>query len=296
MSTIIKQTSLAENHSHSAIDNAVQAGISCIKSSGVDPKKIGILINAGVFRDENIMEPSIASLIQSKIHLGLDFDAEHPEATCFSFDLINGACGFINAVQVADSILKNGATQYALIVAGDCHPSKTPQPGFPFESVGTAMLLSYEDSDKGFQNFSYRSSSDDQQSTFRAFGNINEFGDNGRERVQFEFSDSHQKICSALASQHIKNYLDQHSTPQVDFFIGNDIKPGFCREICDASGLSNTTRVIDLNTIFNGDVHTSSCIAGFAHLNKELPNLQGRNILFSSTGSGNATTCVLYRA
>jgi len=296
MGTVITHTELVENHSHSAIDNAVEAGIRCIQNAGVAPEQIGVLINAGVFRDDNIMEPSIASLIQSQVKLGLDFSEDAPDNYCFSFDVINGACSLLNAVQVADSLLKNNSAQYVLIVAGDCHPSKQPNADFPFLCVGSAMLLEHNnDPSKGFQTISYLSASNDEESTLLCYGDLNQFGSNGRSHALFEMGENHIDACLSLAQSHLKDYLSQHPQAHVDYLIGNDLEPGFSRKICDEIAPTKDTQVIDLNTIFNGDVHTSSCIVGYNFLMSELINPEGTTVLFSSVGSGNASICALYQ-
>ena len=165
----------------SAIANATQAGLSCLEQAGLQPNDIGLLINAGVYRDHNIMEPSIASLIQKELNMGLDFQADAPQHATFSFDVVNGACSFLNAVTIADSFLRNGSVKYVLIVCGDSHPSQTDHPEFPYVAVGAAALLSLsEDASKGFQHFAYLSNDCDQLSSIGAYGDMEQFGNQGR--------------------------------------------------------------------------------------------------------------------
>lgn len=296
MGTIIKNTAIITDNGYSAIANATRAGIECLEGAGVDPGKVGLLINAGIFRDDNIMEPSIASLIQKELKMGLDFDPEQPNQSTFSFDVVNGACGFLNAVNVADSFLKNGNVQYALILCGDAHPSKTNHPEFPYKAVGAAALLKFSaDANKGFQRFSYRSNGHDQVSSISAYGDMVAFGDQGRKRATLVFQNQYLNQFRQLNIELINTFLAEHNHPNIDFLVGSDPEPGFCTSVCQESSLSNqTTRALKLFNQFDGDVHTAAPIAGFHHLRKEIDSGTPQSLLFSSVGSGDASACALY--
>jgi len=86
-------------------DGAAEAGRAALAKSGVDPSKIGILINASVTRD--YVEPSTACIIHAKIGL--------PE-TCHNFDVSNACLGFIDAMDVAGGMIERGDIDYALVV------------------------------------------------------------------------------------------------------------------------------------------------------------------------------------
>ena len=58
MGTIIKSAAVITDNGFSAIKNATQASIKCLESAGINPNEVGLLINAGVCRDDNIMTPA----------------------------------------------------------------------------------------------------------------------------------------------------------------------------------------------------------------------------------------------
>ena len=67
MGTFIKSTSMIiGNDQSSSIEIAAQALTECIEKSGIEKKDIGLLINIGLLRDKNIVEPAVSSLIQKK--------------------------------------------------------------------------------------------------------------------------------------------------------------------------------------------------------------------------------------
>lgn len=86
-------------------DGAAEAGRRALAASGVDPSRIGILINASVTRD--YVEPSTACIIHAKIGL--------PEL-CQNFDVSNACLGFIDGMDVAGAMIEQGIVDYALVV------------------------------------------------------------------------------------------------------------------------------------------------------------------------------------
>jgi 3-oxoacyl-[acyl-carrier-protein] synthase-3 len=87
---------------------ATLAARKVIDEAGVDPARIGVLVNTSVCRD--YLEPSTASLIHS--NLGLP-------ASCRNFDLGNACLAFVNAMELVALQLERGLIDYALVVDGE---------------------------------------------------------------------------------------------------------------------------------------------------------------------------------
>ncbi len=66
-----------------------------------------MLINAGIYREDNMGEPALAALIQEDIGANLGQPPIGGHGT-FSFDLINGTCGVISAIQLQSGFLRSG--------------------------------------------------------------------------------------------------------------------------------------------------------------------------------------------
>lgn len=127
--------------SSSAIELAADAGRVAIDDAGLPDDAIDVLIHVGVYRDQNIVEPAIAALVQKKIGIGLDYG--RGDHHLYSFDLMNGACGVLSAIAVAGALLATGA-QSVLITASDVHPGGADvgrAAGFPYAPKGAALVL-----------------------------------------------------------------------------------------------------------------------------------------------------------
>ncbi|MFJ4806919.1 beta-ketoacyl-[acyl-carrier-protein] synthase family protein [Streptomyces murinus] len=75
--------------------------------------------------------------------INLDYLAAATPVAGFSCDLMNGACGVLNAVQVAQALLVTGSTDRVLITAADVHPGgrAADDPAYPYADLGAALLL-----------------------------------------------------------------------------------------------------------------------------------------------------------
>ncbi|MEM9731016.1 MAG: 3-oxoacyl-ACP synthase III [Myxococcota bacterium] len=87
---------------------ATEAGALAIERAGIDPKRIGVLINTSVCRD--YIEPSTASLVHR--NLGL---APH----CINFDLGNACLGFLSAMEIVGNMIERGQIEFGLVVDGE---------------------------------------------------------------------------------------------------------------------------------------------------------------------------------
>ncbi len=128
---------------------ATRAGRTCLERAGVSPDQIGMVVNTGVFRDSNVSEPAVAALIQKQLEIGLEYRTGRIPA--FSFDLMNGGTGLVHALMVVQTFLAPGDFEYALIVAGDTHPStERTVDEFPYRAGGAALLLRHSPAAGGF--------------------------------------------------------------------------------------------------------------------------------------------------
>jgi len=131
---------------------ANDAARSCCSLAGCRPSDVDMLINVGVYREDNMGEPALAALIQEDIGANLG----HPPtggSGSFSFDLLNGACGVISAIQIESGLLQSGVIQLGAIVSSDVQP-ELENPGARFlQPAGGAMLLRRDDRLAGFTDF-----------------------------------------------------------------------------------------------------------------------------------------------
>ncbi|HEU5486741.1 MAG TPA: 3-oxoacyl-ACP synthase III [Microlunatus sp.] len=86
-------------------DAAAMAGAKVLAEAGIRPEQVGIMINSSVSRDH--LEPSTAVAIHHQLGL---------PTSCLNFDLANACLGFVNAIQLAGTMIDSGQADYALIV------------------------------------------------------------------------------------------------------------------------------------------------------------------------------------
>lgn len=95
-------------------DAAAMAGAKAIADSGVDPSRIGVLIDTSVCRDH--LEPSAAVDVHHQLGM---------PTSCLNFDLSNACLGFVNGMQLAGLMIDAGQIDYAIVVDGE--GSRKPQ-------------------------------------------------------------------------------------------------------------------------------------------------------------------------
>ena len=128
------------------------AAQSCLAHAGLASGDVDMLINAGVYREDNMGEPALAALIQEDIGANPGQPPSQGHGT-FSFDLINGTCGVINAIQLEAGLLRSGVIRLGAIVTSDVDPNPKDPRSVPFRPAGGALLLRWDDAIAGFTDF-----------------------------------------------------------------------------------------------------------------------------------------------
>jgi acyl-CoA:acyl-CoA alkyltransferase len=86
-------------------DAAAMAGAKALAESGVDPSRVGLLLNTSVSRAH--LEPSAAVAVHDALDL---------PSSCLNFDVTNACLGFVNGMQIAGAMIDAGQIDYALVV------------------------------------------------------------------------------------------------------------------------------------------------------------------------------------
>ncbi|KPV51962.1 3-oxoacyl-ACP synthase [Kouleothrix aurantiaca] len=96
------------DHGTMPSDVATLAARKLLDQTGIDPKKIGALINTSVCKD--YIEPSVACLVHG--NLGLP-------PSCVNYDISNACLGFLNGMTSVGMQIEAGLIDYALVVDGE---------------------------------------------------------------------------------------------------------------------------------------------------------------------------------
>ena len=89
-------------------DAATLAARKVLHNTGIDPARIGILVNTSVCKD--YLEPSTAALVHGNLGLG---------PNCLNFDIGNACLGFLSGMQVVSTMIEQGQIEAGLVVAGE---------------------------------------------------------------------------------------------------------------------------------------------------------------------------------
>lgn len=127
----------------SSIGAAVAAARACLDRADVDRHAVGLMIHAGIYRDDFLSEPAVAALVAGELDINGDIHSP-AEPTTLAFDVLNGAVGFLNACHVAAGMIAAGRTGHAMVLASEIE-NNTPESGYPLHGIaetGSALLLS----------------------------------------------------------------------------------------------------------------------------------------------------------
>jgi len=144
---VLTRSGLRKATARSLADAAAKA---CLAQAGRRPGDVDMLINAGIYREDNMGEPALAALIQEDIGANLGEPPVGAHGT-FSFDLLNGACGVITAIQLESGLLRSGVIRYGAIVTSDVEPDAGSRGAAALRPAGGAMLLGWDDGIAGFR-------------------------------------------------------------------------------------------------------------------------------------------------
>ena len=90
------------------VRGAIEAGRAALAAAAVDPGDVGLVVNASVCRPH--LEPAVAAQVHDALGL---------PTSCLNFDVTNACLGFVNAMQLAGTMIDAGQARYALIVASE---------------------------------------------------------------------------------------------------------------------------------------------------------------------------------
>ena len=291
MGTVIDRVEVTQSRwrdRHSALHLAVSAAKDCLKRAGCDPDELDLVVNAGIYRDRNLGEPALAALIQGDIGA----NPEDPHAGghgTFSFDVANGACGVLTALQIVDGFLRTHSVHRALVVASDADPGHGMSEHFPFSASGAALLCGWTDDNYGLSRVSW-ANLDDTSTDGETFSATVGYADR-RNVLRFNQSPALEERFATAAAEATRACLDTHSVrlSEVDVIVAAPALPGFRTE------LGNLLEVPHEKICIVDDqcMHTAALAAA---LDGQLERLTAdTQVLIVAAGAGVVAGAALYR-
>ncbi len=290
MSIKINTTGISILKSGSSIEIAAEAAVKSIEASCIMRDDIGLMINAGIYKDSNIGEPSLASLIQQRLNLNLEpaFGKVNPT---MSFDQRNGAAGFITAAHTVDAWLTMESTRYAMIVASDSHPSKseTKTDEFPITPSGSSVIFEKSDGE-GFRYYNFSSAGEEIEGITGYF-NISEKG--GREKITISIAENYAENLLSTITSAVRNAVESCSLDiSRCYVVAYQPVASFSKKLAGNLGLPQEN-VIDLYTKY-GYIHSAAIGTGLHIINSEGTSPGKDAIICAAPGAGVGIATAVY--
>ena len=306
-----------------AISLADDAAKECLARAGRDASEIDFLINAGVYRDNNIGEPAVASIIQEDIGANPDPPLQGGHGT-FSFDVVNGACGVLTGMHILDGFLTSGAIDLGIVVTSDADPERGSnwdfpfglvgaagrvsrnRSRFPFAPVGGAVLLSRtEDAEKGFSRFAFATFSEfkhlleaevrwEEGRISRAVADVVPGLEPGTNVLHVHEREGYAARAAECATTSARAFLQSACLEplDIDVLIPSPTPAGFPDAISRALGIP-ADRVARVDESFDR-VHTAGPVAALEGAMRSGQLADARNVLFVTVASGITVGLALY--
>ncbi|MFI9503021.1 hypothetical protein [Nocardia sp. NPDC052566] len=295
MGVRIKSTGISRtNDTHSVVEHSGRAAKQSLERAGVRADQVGVVINAGIFRDYNTVEPAVSALIQRAAGIGLEYAKDDPRT--FSFDLMNGATSVLNAVGVATAILETGSAEHVLIVSGDTHPSLlryAADDEFPYATSGAALLLEHTDEPVGFGRL--HTVAGEGAPAVEAYVDTATMGTAGRGLMTIDRAPDFEDRLLEVAVEAARAALAEADLTDLSgiALIASTPSSAFPKRLADALGIDqDSVRTPDLAY---GDPHTASLPQAYDRAIGANSFGEHTQVLFVAAGSGPSAAAVLYR-
>ncbi|NBH06076.1 hypothetical protein [Amycolatopsis sp. SID8362] len=291
MSAVIKATAVsADPVVRSSVEHAAIAAAECLHRVGVNHDQVDILINTGVYRDANMVEPAMAAIIQKEVGMSLDYASGPTARPGFSFDLMNGACGLLNAVQIAQASFATGTAEHVLVVSGDVHPSTKDVEGFPYATLGAAMLLARAvDRESGFGPV--RTASAPGAAGVRGYLDTAVMGTSGREQITVEQDEDYVPRLVELAAGLVADCAREEDVDLAEAtLVCSRPSHDFGTLLADRVGVAKAA-VVTADGVA-GDPHSSALTLAY----QQLDHADCAPLLFLAAGAGLSAACSVYRS
>lgn len=279
---------------------ADDAARNCFALAGRAPSDIDMLVNVGTYREDNMGEPALAALIQQDIgvHRG---QSSAGRAGTFSFDLLNGACGAITAIQIEAGLLESGVIGLGAVVASDVQPDIQDAGGTFLRPAGGAILLKWRDDLPGFTDFGAE--------TFPEYGDLLTSGlvwrrrhgirvprqGTGRNAMVVTVRPGYQDRLADCAEEATRRFLRRLSlsVDDIDLLVPAPSAPDFLDPLRARLGVPGD-RVAYTPEDLEG-AYTTGPIAALQAAVKSGRLEEARNTLLLAAGPGITVTLALYR-
>ncbi|NVN48327.1 3-oxoacyl-[acyl-carrier-protein] synthase III C-terminal domain-containing protein [Mycolicibacterium hippocampi] len=288
MGTVVERVEVIRGNwrtRHSALHLAVAVAKTCLHHDSRNADEVDLLINAGIYRDHNLAEPALAALIQEDIGANTEVPHGHGHGT-FSFDVANGACGVLTALQIIDGFLRSRTINCALVVASDADPGHGRSEGFPFSPAGAAMLCDWRDDDLGLSRVHWMNMPDDGEN-FRATVGLHD----SHNVLRFSASTDRDEHFASAGAEVVRRCLHEANLTMsdIDIIVAAPPRAGYRAALARRLAVPVERIVV----AHDERMHTAALPWALYDVSDQLP--PGSRILLVATGAGITAGAALYR-
>ncbi|MCC2280757.1 hypothetical protein LKL35_36095 [Streptomyces sp. ET3-23] len=289
MGVVVTATGISPYRSAGGIiEREVRAARSCLRTAGIPGERVDVIVHLGIYRDHNLVEPAVAALVQNR--LGIHLDHRAGSRPVFAFDLLNGACGFLTAVHLAQGLL-TGPEDRLLVVAGDGHPAQRPDRAFPYRAVGTAALLGlHDDPGTGFGPLRFQAN---HGAAAVGFLDLTTMGTGGRSNITVRRTVPDIRLVDR-AAEFVRAHLAADGlAPSAAALVSNEPFDGFAGLLATRAGIPHSGRV---RAGGEGMLHSGALILGHHRTTHDRqPGPRPSATLFVAVDPGASLGCATYR-
>jgi len=282
-----------QNVRKSTFDLAEYAATACLEQSNLSGDDVDLLLFSGVYRDEFICEPAIAALIAGDIKMRSD--NYRNSTNSFALDVMNGALGFLNSIDVGCSMINSGKVQNVLVLTSEIENNKETVPDqlLGIEETASGMILrKAKGEEQGFSNIVF----DKYPGAIDKWVVTSTWEDGtGTTILQPKMDDKVEETFIECILQtldkhdNIKQLLNDGKITKI---IPQQISESFILRLSQAMGLPKEL-FVDV-TENRKDLFTSSIAYGMQKIQEEGQGNPGDIALIIGVGSGVQVGCALY--
>jgi len=267
-----------------------KAAEKCLAGSAHGKEDIGLVVNVSVYKDHDFAEPALATFVQNDLKINSDKDNARGPKT-LSFDVLNGAMGFLNACQLSGAMIDSGKTKAGLIVSGDMVDyvinERGSSPGFYLS--GAAMLLDKTPNGVGFDSFYFKKFVE-MQKTYESYISY----ENKKLSMTFKRNPALEKIYLNALSRGVSEFLAEKGIglDTFDLILPPQISPEFVSSMAETLGIDKK-KVIDV-TRDEGDLFNASMAMAMGHVFKNRLASAGNKALIINVSSGIQVGLAIY--
>jgi 3-oxoacyl-[acyl-carrier-protein] synthase-3 len=294
MGTFIESVATARSRfGRGALRVSDRAARACLARAHRRPGELDLLVNAGIYREGNLAEPALASLIQEDLGANPGHPPRPGRHGTFSFDVLNGGCGVLSSVRLLDAFLSAGAARLGMVVAADGDPAPHTSRGYGFARAGGALLLAHREEEGGFLRLAQRTFPEE---AHLFASHLRWDAARGRHVVEVEEAAGFARACVERAAEVARQLLAEAGLApgDLDLLLGSQLPAGFAAEVAGALGVPAARVPRPRGAL--AAAHTAGVLVALEASMEAGVFARARRSLFVTAGGGLTVEVALYEA